>query len=72
MSRSVTAASRSDIVVEHQRAQCLDIVGQVLHVVAWGIRHAQILRGDGRFVNRLHRLNTRPIEAIEQRRELNR
>jgi hypothetical protein len=57
---------------ENQGTQCLSIVRQARRIILKGIGHTRILHRDGRPWNRLYRLNTRPIEAIKQRRELNR
>src|SRR6202522_2308587 len=72
MSRSVTAASRSDIVVSTNARNASTPIGRVYRSLRGASITQRILRGNRRFENPLCGLNTRPIEAVEQCRELNR
>src|SRR5580692_4678403 len=72
MSRSVTAVSRSDIVVSSSARNASMPVGRLCRSVLGETITQRILRGNRRFENPLCGLNTRPIEPVEQSSELNR
>src|SRR5580698_7651140 len=72
MSRSVTAVSRSDIVVSSSARNASMPVGRLCRSGLGETITQRILRGNRRFENPLCGLNTRPIEPVEQSSELDR
>ena len=57
---------------QHQRPQCRGFGRQITGCWRSGARHAPILSGNARRGNRFCRLHARPVEAVEQRRILDR
>src|SRR5277367_1536632 len=72
MSRSVTAASRSDILVSTSARNASMPAGRLCRSVRGESITQLILRGNRRLENPLCGLNTRPIEPVEQSSELDR